>query len=285
MNILLEKALWYAGNGWYVFPTRETESKPFIRNDKEIKIPAKAPYISGGFKSSSVEEKQIKEWWDKFPNAGIGIDCGKSNLVCVDIDVRKTDGFTNFMKLKISDEGALHSITPSGGMHIIYKGLLKSHANVKAGVDIRSEGAYFLAPPSWIIEEGEKKSYSSVGEWNDLSTINVPPSLEEKLTRLKGKTRHNKTIVDEELSVTIEKVRKALSILPSTFYDDYFSWVEIGLALKTLGEYGFELWDSWSRQSSKYDKDELRYRWERFEPREIGIGSIFYYAKNYGNKK
>jgi len=100
-NILLQSALKYAKRGWHVFPTREKDSKPFINDKgKEIIIPMKAPYVKSGFKSCTTDESTIKEWWKKYPEAGIGISCGHSGIVVVDIDIRDgKKGFDSFASL------------------------------------------------------------------------------------------------------------------------------------------------------------------------------------------
>lgn len=281
-NILLQEAIEYARRGWFVFPCREKDSKPFITpKGKEIIIPAKAPYNKGGFKMATRDEKQIKLWWEKHPEACIGVNCGDSNLTVIDIDVRDgKKGFDSFLTMNISDQGALHSITASGGLHLVYKGVMSSHANVKAGVDIRSRGAYFITPPSYIYENNEKKIYTRVGDWK-VEPIEIPSNLEDRFDWLKGKEKKQGTrsYPSESLDKTIERVRVALDKIPQWVCDDYFTWVNVGMALKTLGEDGFTLWDNWSRKSSKYDYDALLYRWENFQPTEITIASIFYYAK------
>lgn len=280
---LLNDAIEYAKRGWFVFPTREKASKPFT-NDKGkiVIIPVKAPYLKGGFMGASTDIDKIKEWWTKYPNAGIGISCGHSGLVVVDIDIKDgRDGFRNFMSMNVSDEGALHAITPSGGTHIVYSGNMKSHANIKTGVDIRSQGAYIVAPPSWIMgEDGQRHYYIKVDDW-DKTPAPVPPSMESALDKLKGKTTSGsgkKAIINEPLEVTVSRLKQALELVPMEYCNDYFRWVEAGLALKTLGDDGFNLWNEWSKKSPKYDYDACVYRWDKFEPNDIGIGTIFFWA-------
>jgi len=285
-NILLEEAIEYTKRGWYVFPCREKEGKMYYDKDLEENVipPVKSPYILGGFKESTLDIEQIIKWWNKYPEAGIGIDCGRSNLVVADIDVRnEKKGFDNFMSMNISDEGALHSMTPSGGLHIIWSGNIGSHANIKAGVDIRSRGAYIVAPPSWIYEDGEKKCYMKLDDW-DKELIPYPSSLEQKLNELRGKfSNGNKKstpiVSNEPIEKTVRRLRVALKQLPSHMCEDYFEWINVGLALKTIGDAGFELWDEWSRGSTKYNRKALEYRWKKFEPSNITIASIFHYAK------
>lgn len=283
MNILLDKALEYSRRGWFVFPTREKE-RIWNKDGKDIVLKVKSPYVKGGFQVSTTDEKQIREWWAKYPNAGIGISCGHSNLVVVDIDVKDgRDGLNNFISMNVSDAGALHASTPSGGIHIVYTGSLYSQANVKEGVDVRGIGAYIVAPPSWVYNcAGEKKGYVAVDDWSRTPPP-IPANFAEQLDKLKNRdyVKVERKIVNEELAVTIEKAKKALYTLPSDFYEDYFKWVNVSLALYELGEDGFNLWNEWSKQSKKYDPTACRERWDKMKPRKISIGSLFYWAKEY----
>lgn len=286
-NFLLENAIKYAERGWYVFPTREKEyipkrdGKPIIKNKKGdiLILKSKSPYFKGGFQNATKDINQIKTWWRKFPEAGIGVSCGHSGLVVVDIDIKGDgQGFENFLKMEIPDEGALHASTPSGGLHIIYSGNMSSHANVKAGVDIRSEGAYFLVPPSYIYYGSEKKSYLKLDDW-ERTPIVFPDNLKERYDFL----RHNgerKPKKEYPHGTDIERVKKALDSLPTSYADDYFMWVRVGLTLKTLGDEGLPLWNEWSKKSDKYNEDDLLYKWEKLIPKDITIGTLFYYAKH-----
>ena len=67
-----------------------------------------------------------------------------------------------------------------------------------------------------------------------------------------------KVLSDPEKS-DYEKAEVALqNISPET----YETWFKVGCSLKALlGESGFNLWDSWSSKSSKYDPTEMRYKW------------------------
>ena len=290
-NHILETALMYAKNGLYVFPCRERESKPFLtKSGKQKTLPPKSPYFKGGFQNATKDETQIKDWWQKHPEAGIGISCGHSELIVIDIDSHKGNrkGFDTFMKLNISDEGALHSITPNAGMHIVFKGLTNSYANVKDSIDLRSQGSYIIAPPSFIYDENRiKKSYVALDDWSRIPT-DAPKELLEKLNLLRKK--HNPTVVYKNKKLLssntredLRKAEKALKVLPSEYYDERWKWINVGLVLKTIGEDAFYLWDTFSAKSSKYDSDDCRYVWDKFVPRDIGLGSLLFWA--YGNKK
>ena len=290
-NPLLQEALGYAKRGWYVFPTREVPSEPFMKDGKMTINKVKSPYTPLGFLNSSIDYNEICNWWKRYPNAGIGIDCGKSNLIVLDLDVRKgKDGFTSFSKLKISDDGALHAITPSGGLHIIYSGQSNSHADVENGLDVRSKGAYIVAPPSWITEDdGSITKYSKVDDWSR-TPVSAPDNLDELIDELRGYNRkdvaHNPNRnTNESPESLLNRVSVAIYKLPSFFYDDYFKWITVGMALKNdLGDRAFSLWDEWSQQSDKYDGKRIRSKWDTFKPSNVTVATIFYNAKVYSNE-
>ena len=67
--------------------------------------------------------------------------------------------------------------------------------------------------------------------------------------------------------------------------EDRDTWVEVGMALKSeLGDGGFDLWDSWSRQSDRYKAADARAVWRSIKGRYNGvsIGSLYHLAKEYG---
>lgn len=281
-NELLDQLYYFAKvKKWFVFPTREKQYE-YTNNEGKIEIAkVKSPYIAGGFQSATQDMVQIKQWWEQYPEAGIGVACGQSNLICIDIDVKSgSNGFENFMRLGISDEGALHSITPSGGSHIIFSGSMYSQANIKAGVDIRSIGAYFVAPPSWIYDENNNKSaYVAIDDWTE-TPAPVPSSLTEQLKTLRQqREKKEHRIIDEPLETTVQKAQKALDSLPQEYCDEYFMWVTIGMSLHELGDKGLDMWVEWSRKSSKFELEACIKRWEKFAPREITINTLFYYAR------
>ena len=51
-----------------------------------------------------------------------------------------------------------------------------------------------------------------------------------------------------------------LEYIPPTQLD-YLDWVSVGMALKQEG-YGFDVWDTWSQQDSRYNPREMESKWE-----------------------
>ena len=79
-----------------------------------------------------------------------------------------------------------------------------------------------------------------------------------------------------------DTLRAALYTISS---DDRDTWVQMGMAIKSeLGDGGFDLWDSWSRQSDRYKAADARAVWRSIKGRYNGvsIGSLYHLAKEYG---
>ena len=267
--------------GFFIFPCREIDGSPFKDKKGRIKIPrAKSPYTHNGLLDSSNDKNQIIDWWKKYPQACIGIDCGKSNLFVIDIDVKKgKNGINNYMSLGISDVGAWQSRTPSMGIHIVFSGEGKTSTNERTGIDTRGTGGYFIAPPSVVVNQG---SYVALRGWKN-SPIEISEQILDKLgCSKKERIRNKRILLDYNISPeeNIQRVKKALDELPKYFCDSYQNWVEVGLSLYGLGDIGLSLWDLWSQKSSKYEEGCCEDKWATFKPSQIGIGSLFYWSKN-----
>ena len=82
--------------------------------------------------------------------------------------------------------------------------------------------------------------------------------------------------------IMTDTLHAALYSIPA---DDRDTWVQVGMAIKSeLGDGGFDLWDSWSRQSDRYKAADARAVWRSIKGRYNGvsIGSLYHLAKEYG---
>jgi len=111
-------------------------------------------------------KKPLCKWRDEsttdpdaiLPGFNIAVDCGKSGLVVIDLDVKDDrNGLNDWETLKaehgFADDQALVTETPSGGRHVIFTdpsgGLIgNSSRNLPSGMDVRGSGGYIVAPPS-----------------------------------------------------------------------------------------------------------------------------------------
>ncbi len=136
MPTLLQSALEYAAQGWPIFPTKTD----------------KTPYTNHGVLDATTNLKKIKEWWEKWPKANIGLDVGAIDMMVLDLDpghdmkeLEKNVG--TLPKTLLSAE------TPRGGLHLYYainpeEYVPQSASKVARSVDIRSFHSYVLLPPS-----------------------------------------------------------------------------------------------------------------------------------------
>ena len=95
-STFLEQALAYVARGWFVFPL-----KPGTKN----------PLTKHGFKDASNDPKQIRDWWAKTPQANIGLDCGRSNVLVIDVD--GDEGLETLGDLEIARGLVYHTLTAS----------------------------------------------------------------------------------------------------------------------------------------------------------------------------
>lgn len=143
---LLAAALNYAARGWYVFPLR-----PAREGAELAKVPlAGLPWRS----ASTVDGAQIIRWWSA-DDYGVGLDCGKSNLFVVDVDMHgDKNGYLVLDSLALPESYRVR--TPSGGLHIYLAadaslGLGNDNrGKLGVGVDFRGVGGYVVAPPTIV---------------------------------------------------------------------------------------------------------------------------------------
>lgn len=163
---MLTAALGYAKRGWPVFPCNENSDAPGVKVRKE-----KTPYVgrdkdpvtgkpvdgTGGVSKATTDEKQIREWWGKWPNALIGVRLGaEAGLWVLDYDP-KGEALEDIERRAVDAVGELpagpRSKTQSGGAHLWFKwptngDVVKNSAKRLANVDWRGEGGYVIVPPS-----------------------------------------------------------------------------------------------------------------------------------------
>lgn len=163
-------ALAYAKLGYYVFPCR----------------PNKRPFTPHGFWDASIDPAVIRAFWGQHPDAQIGIDCGRSGIVVIDLDVKDgVDGTAAFAEiLGTNPHGCLLIVaTPSGGRHYIYRAIhgieIKTTAGAVApGIDTRGVGGYVIAPSP------ESNRTCLEGDWFELPPGDLAPPPEWVLSVL-----------------------------------------------------------------------------------------------------
>jgi Bifunctional DNA primase/polymerase, N-terminal len=140
-------ALELAGLGYYVFPCRPRGKEPLTRN---------------GFRDATRDEQQILRWWARWPDANIGIACGASEVVVIDIDAKHGAdprevipelGLEDYLIVWTGEAPEPSDKYPNSragvrGAHLYFAGRLPTCETELPGVELRGDGAYVLAPPS-----------------------------------------------------------------------------------------------------------------------------------------
>lgn len=137
---LQEAAIQYARQGFRVFPITAASKKP--------------PMIKDWPNKATTNENQINQWWSKWSQANIGIATGaQSGFFVLDID-SGTNGFSSLdALLKIHGQLPVTGKQKTGsGEHYLFAcndiTIKNSAGQIGAGIDIRGDGGYIVAPPS-----------------------------------------------------------------------------------------------------------------------------------------
>jgi RecA-family ATPase len=142
-------ALDLAERGYFVFPCRPR---------------GKEPLTERGYKDASRDERRILHWWDRHPTANVGVACGASGIVVLDVDTKHGADPKGVMgQLEIEhhpvvvwtgeapprSEDLPNSREGERGAQLYFRGDLRVQRDTAiSGVEIRGAGAYVIAPPS-----------------------------------------------------------------------------------------------------------------------------------------
>jgi hypothetical protein len=120
--------------------------------------PNKRPIFKGWRTDSTCDIATVIKTWRAHPNALIGLDCGKSRLVAVDLDRHGNgDGVSPFHDKfgHPEDFGAPIIATPNDGAHIFFKApegmtIRNSASKLAGGIDVRGDGGYAIGVGSTL---------------------------------------------------------------------------------------------------------------------------------------
>jgi hypothetical protein len=154
---ILQAALAYAKRGWRVIPVYSPNGSGCSCKEINCESPGKHPRNAHGLKEATIDEEQIKRWWQRWPDANVGIATGAaSGLVVLDVDPRH-GGDKTLEALQEKYGGLPDTViarTGGGGWHFFFKhpGFYVKCDNrgelLGAGIDIKGAGGYIVAPPS-----------------------------------------------------------------------------------------------------------------------------------------
>src|SRR5262245_4186603 len=132
---LLEVALDYCAATWPVFPVDRATKKPLV----EWKP----------FQDRLPTEEEVKAWWQRWPQANIGMATGQlSGLVVIDCD--SEDAARRFIETYPEAARTLQ-VRTGRGRHFYFQwaeDIRNSAGLLGPGIDVRGEGGFVVLPPS-----------------------------------------------------------------------------------------------------------------------------------------
>lgn len=144
----------YADHGWPVLPLHT----PAVGGCSCTRTggcgsPGKHPRTRHGLHEASTDPAQVRAWWNRWPDANIGIATGPgSGLLVLDIDL--PHGPASLAELEAT-HGPLpltcEQRTGSGGRQLLFThpdAAVGNRAAAWPGVDVRGTGGYIVVPPS-----------------------------------------------------------------------------------------------------------------------------------------
>lgn len=157
---MLVAALYYARRGLAVFP---------------LKPRAKLPLTQHGVKDASRDEDAIRAWWERWPDANVGVACGEPSGVLV-VDVDGAEGETALADLE-REHGVLPAcwVSSTGrGRHLwfAHDERVRNSSKRLPKIDTRGTGGYVVAPPS-VHPDGA--TYAWVDGRNPTTALPVAP--------------------------------------------------------------------------------------------------------------
>jgi hypothetical protein len=107
----------------------------------------------------------------------------------------------------------------------------------------------------------------------------LPPTTEPKPKTESDSTQKQEPTFEWVAPQVLEHLESALKSIDA---DDYHLWIKNGIALKTLGDTGLELFIQYSKKSVKYDANEIFKVWHTFKPTHTSYKAIFAEAQRNG---
>lgn len=279
----------FAENGHRVFLVHHMERD---RDGKKIcgcghpkcTATGKHPVSSNWQNTPEWDEDQIETMQEVVRDGrGYGVLCDR--LMVIDVDNRN-GGASSYEKLveafpEITGSGLVVETGRGDGSKHLYFTLPPAikvrqvHPDYP-GIDFKHSG--FVIGPGSPHEKGNKYRVVS-GSVHDIDT--APAGLVDFLKKPPTVTVEYE---GNDIEVSDDSLRSMLSSIPD--YEEYQTWLEVGMALHhTTSGNGVALWHEWSKQSSKYEPEELDKRWHGFGKaagNPVRIGTLIKMAKDNG---
>lgn len=204
-----------------------------------------------------------------------------SGYLVIDIDPRN-GGFESYKAMAHNYEADSGFVvrTGGGGLHIYFKApegvSLVAKLNAYPGIDFKSSG--------YVVGSGSLHASGSTYETKKGSPDKVGPAPQKLIDLLKRPDTYRAAVSGSFMDVTIEDVKTMLSFVSPDC--DYDTWIKCGMAInQTLNGEGFDVWNDWSKNGSKYPGiSQLERHWHSFgkSANPVTLGTLKHFAEDGG---
>lgn len=211
----LASAALCAERGLHMIPVwRAVDGVCQCARGKNCISPGKHPTIDAWQNSASTDLMVLSDWFSTDRN-NIGVVCGPSNIVVIDIDPRNR-GDVTLAKL-VSDlgplPGTLTADTGGGGAHFVFRrptGDLVS--KLGEGVDLLRDGRQFLVEPS-VHPSGRPYQWRDGHAPDEIAIADLPPRWIDRIRQRPARPAPRPISVDSDAQ-RIKRARAYLQKLP-----------------------------------------------------------------------
>lgn len=150
----MANALDLVNKGFHVLPLHTSTTAGCSCRRPDCDSIGKHPRTRNGLNDASTDAEQIWQWWQRWPDANIGVRTG-GGVVLLDIDADK-EGYESLQSLEAALGALPHTLcarTGGGGEHRYFRepagtAIPNSVGRLGKGLDVRGERGYAVAPPS-----------------------------------------------------------------------------------------------------------------------------------------
>ena len=190
LTILGQAAVAYAEQlGLYLLPLWGVKDRRCLCRKRTI-CPATGKHPIGelvrhGKADASNDPDVIRRWWEQEPNANIGLHCGLSGLLVVDIDPRNggNESWEGLLDQHGPPPDTQEAESGGGGRHLVFRRPTQvpvKDRKLEAGIDIKVDGYIVVAPSAH--KSGQEYTWLAEADPFDGAPFADPPAwLVEKL--------------------------------------------------------------------------------------------------------
>lgn len=255
---------------------------------KDCPAAYKHPLISNWQKTPRWSEDQIDamEASGQF-DTGFGVLC--TGLLVIDVDARNggVESYTRLLEAipEAASAGMIVETGSGGGSrHLYFRApadvALLQHLKDYPGLDFKSSG--YVVGPGSLHASGNRYTL----------TYGCPDDIDEApaalVDLLRQPEKHRAEYDGRTVDVSHGDLADALAHVDNSGDGvDYETWIRCGMAVHhSSGGTAFEVWDAWSRASSKYQAKLTEYKWHSFgrSANPVTFGTLAHYAEQGGWK-